>query len=236
MLEQYVTKLNIEAETAAAIAKTMLLPAAARHLALLLERPARRARLRDRGADQQLVDAIKALESANLEENQPDGDILKHAEYMRDTTIPAMSDGPRGRRHAGEGRGRRPVAAAEVLGDPVRQVGRIARGRFAWEFARGGVLLGESPPGRTPGLGDPPAGAGRRSGVPGLSGVRPLGEPLSESPSGDSPPPGRFATQRNLRAVAGLSATVTRRMPDFRVGRGYRGSGHPVGGFASSFR
>ena len=35
-LEQYVTKLNIEAETAAAIAKTMLLPAAARHLALLL--------------------------------------------------------------------------------------------------------------------------------------------------------------------------------------------------------
>ena len=34
-LEQYVTKLNIEAETAAAIARTMLLPAAARHLALL---------------------------------------------------------------------------------------------------------------------------------------------------------------------------------------------------------
>src|SRR5437588_10246649 len=36
-LEQYVTKLNIEAETAASIARTMLLPAAARHLALLLE-------------------------------------------------------------------------------------------------------------------------------------------------------------------------------------------------------
>ena len=36
-LEQYVTKINIEAETAAAIARTMLLPAAARHLALLLE-------------------------------------------------------------------------------------------------------------------------------------------------------------------------------------------------------
>ena len=35
-LEQYVTKINIEAETAAAIAKTMLLPASARHLALLL--------------------------------------------------------------------------------------------------------------------------------------------------------------------------------------------------------
>src|SRR6202020_3516437 len=35
-LEQYVTKLNIEAETAASIARTMLLPASARHLALLL--------------------------------------------------------------------------------------------------------------------------------------------------------------------------------------------------------
>ena len=34
-LEQYVTKLNIESETAASIARTMLLPAAARHLALL---------------------------------------------------------------------------------------------------------------------------------------------------------------------------------------------------------
>jgi glutamine synthetase len=36
------------------------------------------------------VDTIKALESANLEESQPDGDLLKHAEYVRDTTIPAM--------------------------------------------------------------------------------------------------------------------------------------------------
>ena len=35
--EQYVTKINIESETAASIARTMLLPAAARHLALLRE-------------------------------------------------------------------------------------------------------------------------------------------------------------------------------------------------------
>ena len=34
--EQYVTKLNIEAETAASIARTMILPAAARHLAEML--------------------------------------------------------------------------------------------------------------------------------------------------------------------------------------------------------
>ena len=35
------------------------------------------------------MDAIRTLESANLEDNQPD-DLLKHAEYVRDTTIPAM--------------------------------------------------------------------------------------------------------------------------------------------------
>ncbi len=42
-LEQYVTKINIEAETAASIARTMLLPAAARHLAMLLDGAAVRA-------------------------------------------------------------------------------------------------------------------------------------------------------------------------------------------------
>src|SRR5207245_6072822 len=36
-LEQYVTKLNIEAETAASLARTLLLPAAVRHLTLLRE-------------------------------------------------------------------------------------------------------------------------------------------------------------------------------------------------------
>ena len=46
-LEQYITKLNIESETQASIARTMLLPAAARHLALLLDGATRRARRRD---------------------------------------------------------------------------------------------------------------------------------------------------------------------------------------------
>jgi glutamine synthetase len=88
--EQYITKLNIESETAAAIAKTMLLPASARHLALLLS-----AQLGELASETEaligtLVDAIRDLETANLEENQPDGDLLKHAEYLRDTTVPAM--------------------------------------------------------------------------------------------------------------------------------------------------
>ena len=89
-LEQYITKLNIEAETAAAIAKTMLLPAAARHIALLLSAQMAEAASEVSADVSEFQDAIKELESANLAENQPDGETLRHAEYMRDTTIPAM--------------------------------------------------------------------------------------------------------------------------------------------------
>ena len=88
-LEQYVTKLNIESETQASIARTMLLPAAARHLALLLE-----AQLGELATDTsdligEFTEAIKQLESANMAENQP-ADLEPHAEFMRDTVIPAM--------------------------------------------------------------------------------------------------------------------------------------------------
>jgi glutamine synthetase len=88
--EQYVTKLNIEAETAATIARTMLLPAAARYLGELL-----RAQLPELASEVeeqigQFVEAIQALESANLAENQPEDDILTHARYMHDTVVPAM--------------------------------------------------------------------------------------------------------------------------------------------------
>ena len=91
-LEQYVTKLNIEAETAAAIARTMLLPAGARYLALLLE--AQLSELASETSDliATFSTAIKALETANLEENQPHGELLEHAKYMQDTVLPAMSD------------------------------------------------------------------------------------------------------------------------------------------------
>ncbi len=88
--EQYVTKLNIEAETQASIARTLLLPAAARHLGVLRE-----ARLGDLTAEvegriDEFVGAIRGLESANLAENQPHGDVLEHARYMRDEVVPAM--------------------------------------------------------------------------------------------------------------------------------------------------
>src|SRR5581483_6449490 len=91
-LEQYVTKLNIEAETAASIARTTLLPAAARHIALLRE-----AQLADlvseaEGLTARLTGAVRTLEEANLAENQPHGDVLEHAKYMRDKVISAMAD------------------------------------------------------------------------------------------------------------------------------------------------
>ena len=91
-LEQYVTKLNIEAETAASIARTMLLPAAARHLSMLLA--AQLSELATETSDliEGFSQAINALESANLAENQPHEDALEHSKYMRDHVVPAMSD------------------------------------------------------------------------------------------------------------------------------------------------
>jgi glutamine synthetase len=87
-VEQYATKLNIEAETAASMARTMILPAAVRHLA----------ELKAGGIDalvaeveplvNELHTALLALEAAN-DHDGPEGG-LKHAKYMRDTVIPAM--------------------------------------------------------------------------------------------------------------------------------------------------
>ena len=90
-LEQYVTTLNIEAETAAVIAKTMLLPAAARHVALMAAADLGELVSETTDLIGVFVDAIRSLESANLEDNRPQDDPLKAAEYTRDTTIPAMS-------------------------------------------------------------------------------------------------------------------------------------------------
>jgi glutamine synthetase len=89
--EQYVTRLNIEAETAASIARTMLLPAAISHLAVL--RDARVAELISEleGLISDFVSAIRELETANLADNQPHDDVLEHARYMHDRVLPAMA-------------------------------------------------------------------------------------------------------------------------------------------------
>jgi glutamine synthetase len=91
-LEQYATKINIESETAAAIARTEILPAAVRHLN----------ELKAAGLDEligeveplikELHFAILKLEDVNLKENQDDKTAVKWAAYMHDKVIPAMDD------------------------------------------------------------------------------------------------------------------------------------------------
>jgi glutamine synthetase len=91
--EQYSVKLNIEAETAASIARTLILPAALRHLEVIDDAGESEAitKLHEEssGLVGELVEGIFALEAAN-DHDGPEGGI-KHAEYMRDVVIPAMS-------------------------------------------------------------------------------------------------------------------------------------------------
>jgi glutamine synthetase len=91
-VEQYSTKINIEAETAASIARTLLLPAAIRHLAQLREAGITTLVEETEELVNRFVEAILALERVN--EAHPDVDGLKHALYMRDEVVPAM-DGVR---------------------------------------------------------------------------------------------------------------------------------------------
>jgi glutamine synthetase len=93
-LEQYVTKINIEAETAASIARTMVLPAAARHVSMLRAAGLDDLEAEASGLATELAAAIKRLEEANRAENHPEEDLLEHARYTHDTLVPAM-DGVR---------------------------------------------------------------------------------------------------------------------------------------------
>jgi glutamine synthetase len=88
--EQYAVKINIEAETAASIARTMLLPAALRHLALLREAGVPELVSETEALVNEFVAAIRALEAANLKENQDDASAAAWAVYLRDKVIPAM--------------------------------------------------------------------------------------------------------------------------------------------------
>ena len=90
--EQYSTKLNIEAETAASIARTLLLPAAVRHLADLRAAAVEPLIAESEDLVAKFVEAIMALEKVNAP--HPDVDGLRHALYMRDEVVPAM-DGVR---------------------------------------------------------------------------------------------------------------------------------------------
>ncbi|HWI06650.1 MAG TPA: glutamine synthetase III, partial [Solirubrobacteraceae bacterium] len=87
-VEQYWVKVNIEAETAASIARTMLLPAAVRHLNELIA--SGREGLIDEFAPlvASFHKAIVALEKAN---EDPGLEGMDLALYVRDTVIPAMT-------------------------------------------------------------------------------------------------------------------------------------------------
>jgi len=89
-VEQYVTKVNIEAETAASIARTMLLPASLRHLTLLKEAGVPELVRETEALIKKFVTAIKALEKVNA--SHPHDDSLKHAAFMRDKVLTAMGD------------------------------------------------------------------------------------------------------------------------------------------------
>jgi glutamine synthetase len=88
-LEQYVIRANIEAETAAAIARTMLLPAALRHVALVDAAGLDELAAEARSLVSEFADAISALDEANV---YPDGaEGLDLALYVRDEQLAAMA-------------------------------------------------------------------------------------------------------------------------------------------------
>jgi len=90
MVEQYAVLANIEAETTSTIARTLLLPAALRHQALVDAAGFEDLQVETREQIQAFVAAIGKLEEAN---QYPDGvEGLELAKYARDSQIAAMAD------------------------------------------------------------------------------------------------------------------------------------------------
>jgi glutamine synthetase len=88
LTEQYVVKLNIEGETMAQIARTQIIPAAARHVAELKAAGNKTLIGESDELLSELVFAVQKLESAN--EVHDDDTIVQESKYMRDVVIPAM--------------------------------------------------------------------------------------------------------------------------------------------------
>jgi glutamine synthetase len=87
--EQYTMRANIEAETAAMMARTMLLPAGLRHVALVEAAGLGDLALEARSLVSEFAEAIGALEEAN---QYPDGvEGLDLAIYARDSQMAAMA-------------------------------------------------------------------------------------------------------------------------------------------------
>jgi glutamine synthetase len=87
--EQYTTIANIEAETAATMARTMLLPAAMRHIALIDAAGMVSLAAETRAIVDEFADTISELEEAN---QYPDGvEGLDLAIYARDNQLTAQA-------------------------------------------------------------------------------------------------------------------------------------------------
>jgi glutamine synthetase len=84
-VEQYALRANIEAETTFSIAKTMLLPAALRHLALISEAGVSSLEGEVRGLIEELATALDSLEKANAEPTELEG--LELALFARDEQL-----------------------------------------------------------------------------------------------------------------------------------------------------
>ncbi|HEX4464801.1 MAG TPA: glutamine synthetase III [Solirubrobacterales bacterium] len=84
-VEQYALRANIEAETTFSIAKTMLLPAALRHLALIAEAGVSGLEGEVRGLIEELSASLDGLEKANAEPTELEG--LELALFARDEQL-----------------------------------------------------------------------------------------------------------------------------------------------------
>ena len=127
--ERYVKVCNIEASTALDIAKTMILPAAISYLGRLNAAGSFKAAIHLSetlaGYTDELVERIHALEHAQHEAHRGRR-RHRRGEGLRQRRDPRAERAARDRRHAGDRRRRRPVAAAEVPRDPVPVLGAAA--------------------------------------------------------------------------------------------------------------
>jgi glutamine synthetase len=96
-VEQYVSTINIEGETAAAIARTQLLPAAVRYLAELNAAGAGKSagvtavRERVDALVGEFVEAIEVLDTANTSYPPDEDEVIEHARYVQSQVIPAAT-------------------------------------------------------------------------------------------------------------------------------------------------
>jgi glutamine synthetase len=91
-VEQYAMEANIEAETAADIARTQILPAVARHLAMLDDADADTLEKEARALFDELAEKTIALEAVNMYPDGIDAEGLDLAVYARDEQLAKMHE------------------------------------------------------------------------------------------------------------------------------------------------